>query len=260
MLLRYYTSLVFLASTAFADLKITTPSGVAVGPVIVTWAESNVQPLISSLAGCQVFLMAGGNNDANSEQLAAASTTASAKTVTLTIPPSGPSNAPNAYYIKIISAGTTSGQVENFSARFSIAGMQGAWAAPAAEADWKTISGTAGPATVNSVGQSDPAANPGAAPGAAQGSYGVPYLQQQGLTRYAPMQPKPGSTITATNTAPLIPPFAWSIATSFLPIPSIVTTSTQPVTYSASTSMENTASPVAQPSDDMAKFMARWKD
>lgn len=120
--------------------------------------------------------------------------------------------------------------------------MTGTWSSTAAEADFKTVTGTAGPPTVNTVqaGGAAPGAG-GAGAGGGAGSFGISYqFQTEGLTRYAPMQPKPGSTITATNTSPLFPPSAFTVATTLLPIPSIVTTITQPVDYSASTSIENT--------------------
>ncbi|MCJ1359114.1 MAG: hypothetical protein MMC33_009114 [Icmadophila ericetorum] len=139
--------------------------------------------------------------------------------------------------------------------------MTGIWSSTAAEADFKTVTGTAGPAAVNTVQAGGAVPGAGGAGGGADGSFGISYqFQTEGLTRYAPMQPKPGSTITATNTAPMFPPSAFSVATTLLPTPSIVTTITQPVDYSASTSIENTGLPAAQPSDDMQKFLNRWKD
>ena len=133
-----------------------------------------------------------------------------------------------------------SGQVVNYSQRFTISGMTGTWSTPAVEADYKLVTGTAGPATVNTV-QSGANANEPAAGGAAAGPYSVAYQLQTGLTKYAPMQPKPGTKITATATTPMFSPSALSVATTFLPAPSQVTTFTQSIDYSVS-SMENTVS------------------
>jgi hypothetical protein len=118
--------------------------------------------------------------------------------------------------------------------------MTGQWPSPAIEAAYTALAGsvTAVPPTDNTINAAPAAGAPGAAPGAAE--FSVSYqFQTTGLTKYAPMQPKPGSTITATNTAPLFPPSLFTVATTFLPIPSIVTTITQAITYSTS-SMENT--------------------
>jgi len=95
------------------------------------------------------------------------------------------------------------------------------------------------PATQNTVALG---AAPGGAAGApgADGPFGISYqFQTTGLTKYAPMQPKPGTKITARNTAPLFAASPFTVATTFLPLPSQVTTITQAVTYSAS-SRENT--------------------
>ena len=134
------------------------------------------------------------------------------------------------------------------------------------------IQGTAGPATENNVvaqKKVDP-----------NDPYAVPYTLQTGLTKYAPMQPQPPTKITAQSATPLWPTSSVVIAMTWLPRPSQVTTSTQTQTYSVS-SMENTvsssysfpragsyilmrlllqAAAAAQPSDDMQKFLARWRD
>jgi len=86
------------------------------------------------------------------------------------------------------------------------------------------------------------------APGAGDsGLYGVPYQQQQGLTRYAPMQPQPGTKITVTSAAPLFPTSSAVLATTWLPAPTVLTTLTQVQTFSIS-SMQNTVSSIFQKS------------
>jgi hypothetical protein len=94
-----------------------------------------------------------------------------------------------------------------------------------------TVSGSTGPAAVNDVAD---AAAGGSTASADEGVYGTPYNLQTGLTKYAPMQPVPPTAITATNTSPLFPTSSVSLAATFLPIPSIVTTLTQVQTFSVS--------------------------
>ncbi|KAK4904620.1 hypothetical protein LTR28_000919 [Elasticomyces elasticus] len=113
---------------------------------------------------------------------------------------------------------------------------------------------TAGPATENNVGN-----NAAGAAGPDAGAFTIPYTLQTGLTRYAPMQPVPPTKITAKTPTPLYPTSAYVIATTWLPIPTILKTVTASQTFSVK-SMENTAAPAAMPSNDMAKFLARWKD
>ncbi|MCJ1420290.1 hypothetical protein MMC32_006647 [Xylographa parallela] len=139
--------------------------------------------------------------------------------------------------------------------------MTGAWPSPAIQAAFAATKGalTAVPATLNTVTNGVPNA-PAAGGGVADGQFGVSYqFQTTGLTKYAPMQLRPGSTITATNTAPLFPASAFTVAPTYLPTPSIVTTVTQSATFTV-TSIVNPASPAPMPSDDMQKFLARWKD
>jgi len=94
---------------------------------------------------------------------------------------------------------------------------------------------TAGPQGQNNIAN---AAGTGAAPvGGAE--FTVPYQLQTGLTKYAPMQPIPPTKITAKSFTPLHPTSAYKLATTWLPVGSIVTTVTDSQTFSAS-SMENT--------------------
>lgn len=172
----------------------------------------------------------------------------------------------------MVAVAKTGGQLITYSNRFGYSGMTGVFAANVKSA-LKSISGTDGPATVDST--TDAVA--GAAP--ADGTYDVAYTMQTGLTRYAPMQPIPPKTITAKNTKPLYPTSSVSIATTILPIPKIQTTLTQSQTFSVSSRANTVRSLVwlprhilnavltclqvaaaAQPSDDMAKFLNRWKD
>lgn len=135
----------------------------------------------------------------------------------------------------MISTAAAGGTVTNYSNRFTLTGMTGTFSA-AVTADLLTVSGTTGPDTVNNVA--------GAGAGSAavdQGVWGTPYNLQTGLTKYAPMQPVPPTAITATNTSPLWPTSSVVLASTFLPIPSIVTTQTQPGTHIVS-SHANTVS------------------
>ena len=94
---------------------------------------------------------------------------------------------------------------------------------------------TAGPPTENDVAADAPAA----VPAADAGDYNVPYGQQQGTIRYAPMQGVPPPKITKNGASPLFPTSAYQIAKQMLPIPSIVTTLTESQTFSVQ-SHENT--------------------
>ena len=136
-------------------------------------------------------------------------------------------------FLKMIST-APGGTVINYSGRFSLSGMTGTFPA-AVQQGLAGLTGTAGPPTENNI-----ASNPdaGAATGAG-GPYAVTYTAQTGLTKYAPMQGKPGTKITAKSPTPQYPTSSVQFAITFLPTPSQVTTITMSATYSTS-SMENT--------------------
>ncbi|MCJ1411324.1 hypothetical protein MMC19_005412 [Ptychographa xylographoides] len=140
--------------------------------------------------------------------------------------------------------------------------MTGKWPSTAIQQAYTAAAGTLNsvPATVNTIATTPNANNP-AAPGAVvDGPFSVSYqFQTTGLTRFAPMQQRPGTVITQTNTSPLFPTSLFTVAAEYLPTPSIITTVTQSMTISA-TSLVNTASSAPMPSNDMQKYLARWKD
>lgn len=138
-----------------------------------------------------------------------------------------------------MSTAKTGGTITNFSDRFTLTGMTGVFPAAVIVSN-KNIAGVDGPAAINQIAAANPAQGSAVID---QGAWGTPYNEQEGPTRYAPMQPIPPTKITATNTEPLWPTSSVPIATTFLPVlgASIVTTLTQPQTYSAA-SHANTVS------------------
>lgn len=137
-------------------------------------------------------------------------------------------------FLKMIST-TKGGVVINFSDRFSLSGMTGTFP-PNVQTAVKSVKDTKGPETDNQVQEgANNAADGGAEP--------TPYSIQTGPTKYAPMQKKPGTKITAKSPKPLYPTSSAQIAKTALPTPKQVTTMTQSATYQVS-SRENT---VCQP-------------
>lgn len=128
----------------------------------------------------------------------------------------------------MISVATTGGTITNFSPRFSMTGMTGVFPA-AALTGLKSVTGTDGPARINALAGSQP----GAATGPA-GAFEIPFKMQTGLTRYAPMQTHPPTKITKKTKTPLNPTSPYTVATTMLPIATIQTTVTQPLTWSFS--------------------------
>lgn len=255
--------LLLLAAVApytFADVEFTAPAAGATvtggSTLDVEWKESGTSPPITSFSTYQLFLCAGGNDAGSFLPLIPLSTNgeysagnSAAGTVQVGI------GAPtkNAYFLKMISV-APGGTVINYSNRFSLSGMTGTFPA-AVQQGLAGLTGTDGPPTENNIA-SNP--NAGAATGAG-GPYAVTYTAQTGLTKYAPMQGKPGTKITAKSPTPQYPTSSVQFAVTFLPTPSQVTTITLSATYSTS-SMENTAAPAPPPQNDMQKYLARWRD
>lgn len=134
----------------------------------------------------------------------------------------------------MISVSATGGTVINYSDRFTMTGMTGSFSTTVIQGI-ASISGTDGPPSVNDVTSTTPTT----AAAAEGGEYTVAYYLQTGLTKYAPMQPVPGTKITAKNPTPLNPTSAYVLATTALAPPSIVLTVTLSQTFSVS-SEENT--------------------
>ena len=144
----------------------------------------------------------------------------------------------NAYFLKIISA-ATGGSVINYSDRFSISGMNGVFP-PVVIAGLKTVSGTAGPPTVNDIqAVQQPGAGGAATPVVAGGGYTVAYTLQTDPIRYAPMPPMAVTQITAKGQSRQWPSSAYTVYPTVAGSPNAITTNTLSQTFAAS-SMENT--------------------
>lgn len=132
---------------------------------------------------------------------------------------------------------TGAGQYVVYSDRFAYTGMTGKNILnPTVKKAATAVTTTAGPPSEDNIAD---AAAPAAGTDAADPQYDVQYTMQTGLTRYAPMQPVPGTKVTATNTKPMYPTSSVRIAKTKLPIPSQLTTLTATQTFSTK-SVENT--------------------
>ncbi|QSZ37730.1 hypothetical protein DSL72_008829 [Monilinia vaccinii-corymbosi] len=218
----------------------------------VTWADNGDAPSIVDLSTYTLDVCAGSTSGTDLEvvsSVSAGTALGSTLSATVTVPATKGGSVTNAYFMRMIATATAGGTVTVYSNRFSISGMTGTFPTTF------TITGTAGPATVNTV--ADTAADSSLP--VDEGVFGIPYQLQTGLTKYAPMGLMPGTSITATNTAPQYPTSSVVMATGYLSPATIATTLTQAQTASFA-SHANTAAPAPMPSDDMSRFLARWKD
>ncbi|KAF2431354.1 beta-1,6-glucan boisynthesis protein-like protein [Tothia fuscella] len=250
-----------IVPTILADVQFTSPapgsSFTGGGSIKIAWKDSGDAPSISDLATYQLFLCAGGNEEASIVQLYPITDRgifANGNKAEGTIPVGiGASTPKNAYFLKMISVGTTGGTVTNYSPRFSMTDMTGSFPAAVVQS-LKTITGTDGPASVNAIAGAQPNIPAGAA-----GAFTQPFRLQTGPIRYAPMQTHPPTKITKKNKTPLNPTSPYKVATTFLPLGKIQTTITQSITWTFSQA-EHTVAAAAQPTDPMQRFLNRWKD
>ncbi|KAF4552856.1 putative cell wall synthesis protein KRE9 [Elsinoe fawcettii] len=264
--MRFSSSLLLasLVTLIQADVRFTSPAAGASlpggGSIAVQWTDSGSGPALTTFASYQLFLMAGGNDGPSMIQLAVlvpngVYTTGNAAQGVITAGVGG--SATNAYFLKMVSTSASGGQLINYSSRFTLTGMTGTFPAAVQAGITAAAGSSAGPATEDQLSN-----NVGA--GAGDSGNQVPYSLQSGLTRYAPMQPVPPTKITQKTWTPLFPTSAFTVATTYLPVPSIVTTVTAKQTFSVS-SIENTAAAASQPvvgggNNAQARFLNRWKD
>ncbi|KAJ5696338.1 hypothetical protein N7536_006750 [Penicillium majusculum] len=89
----------------------------------------------------------------------------------------------------------------------------------------------------------------------------VPYGEQTGSIKYAPMPKSAGTAVATRSATPQYPPFPFSIATAYLGAPTVQYTDTAFATWTANT-IENTAAPAPAPTLDkrMQNWLDRWSD
>ncbi|KAF3901364.1 hypothetical protein ABW21_db0206163 [Orbilia brochopaga] len=247
------TALLLLASSARGEVVFTTPVSGSSFPATkqfsVTWKDDGKDPKIAVSSVFTLDLCTGSNaNILALNTLVAGQTFSTARgTVPVSVAPT--LAGPGAFYFLRMTWANADGTVVNYSDRFEMTGMTGVFN-PAQLA-------------ANAAGDTDrpPAQHPvqAAVADPAGGQFDVPYAQQTGPIRYAPMQPRPGSKITAKNMKRLNPTSAYTIFTTKGPQPLQTTTVTQPLTYQLTT-VVNEAAPAPMPDEDMARFLNRWKD
>lgn len=142
-------------------------------------------------------------------------------------------NAAYLSYLKMISTAKSGGTVINYSDRFTLTGMTGSTTAAIQKAVTALGGSTDGPtAEDDTAAAAPPAEAPADTPAAGAALYKVPYAQQTGLTKYCPAQGIPPTKISAKKVTMMHPTSAWTVAKTWLPIASVMTTLTEPMTFS----------------------------
>lgn len=231
-----------LVSKVIADVSISKPTSgqtytASNGTVAVelVWIESNSSPLLTTIEKYVFTVCTGPNTDINGLQ---ALETVSASDITdYTINLSIPADigADGLYYIQIY-ATVSSGYTIHYSNRFTLEGLTGS----------TEPSGSGSPPSAQVVTSDDESTLNDAE---RSSSFKVYYTSQTGLTRYAPMQTQPGSTITATTWTRRYPTSSVSYYSSINSDVSQVSTVTPGWSYTISSAV-NYASRALNPSEN----------
>lgn len=256
--------LLFLLATCpitLADVTFTAPAAGSIfegnAAIDVSWVDSGDAPSIADLKDYNIYLYSGSNADPKKITPLLDGSFSNGNAVKVTVPVDVGGSTANAYFLGIISTATTGETVTAYSDRFTLSGMTGAFDTDIL-AGLASVSGTSGPENVNAfTAQAVLAARATVVAGA---QFGTPFNLQTGSIRYAAMPIIPGTTITATNTVPLYAPSPYTVATTWMGSPTIISTISQAQTASFASHV-NTAAAASQPTPDaMQRFLNRWKD
>ncbi|KAK6358252.1 hypothetical protein TWF730_007602 [Orbilia blumenaviensis] len=219
--------------------------------VTVRWTDNDEDPVVPP-AGLFTLDLCTGSNDQIFPLITLGTPGMAFSTanglLAVTIPPGVAGDGPY-YFLRMIWT-TTDGSVTNWSDRFELEGMLGVFTPAMITAN--QAAGSDKPDAVHPQ-KAAPVPDPNG------GDFAVPYGEQTGNIRYAPMQPRPGSTITAKNMKRLNPTSAYTVFTTKGGPPKVATTVTEARTY-AQTTVVNEAAPAPMPDEAMARFLNRWKD
>ncbi|PGH29164.1 hypothetical protein GX50_08095 [[Emmonsia] crescens] len=238
-----------LSAAASAAIKFLAPAAGAIlkggDTLIAEWQLLGNNSDVAYAARFDIFLCAGGNIEDSYGQLipiAKGRSFAQGNSASALVAANIGGNEPNAYFLQMV-INNPNGPDLIHSPRFTLTDMAGTFPPGLLDGIRAISSTTDSPPTLNELRKRQ--AN-------------LPYEDQRGPTRYAPMPMQPPTKISLKSAAPLHPPSAFDIAKSFLPTPAIQTTISVQATFKVA-SIENTAAP-APVDNDMQKFLNRWKD
>ncbi|OOF92305.1 hypothetical protein ASPCADRAFT_133371 [Aspergillus carbonarius ITEM 5010] len=258
-LARTISSVLSLLSTALADVEFTYPTTgtvIRAGDVVTAhWKDSGAPPRMTELVQYNLYLCAGGDTPGSFEDVSPLLMNAvfsRGNSVSFRIDSDVGGNDENAYFLRMVASGPEA-SVVNYSERFTLTNMTGAFSPPIVHGIHSAIHSLGSP--INEGEEHEELRKRQMI-----GSYTIPYPLQTGPTRYAPMAKKPGSTIPAGLPTPQFSASPYTIATTYLPAATVQVTLSASETYSV-VSIENTASPAPHSQDvQMKRFLERWKD
>ncbi|KAF2395778.1 hypothetical protein EJ06DRAFT_484782 [Trichodelitschia bisporula] len=254
---------VLFPTLTLAALTFLSPTGgstYAPGPLTVTWSITNTgpPPFISDASTYQLFLCAGGLDPATHTDLTPLVPLGLIKdgtSITVPIPGDiGASEPSNAYFLKILIQTPTGLTHALFSPRFTLSHMSGTFPA-------HVLPGLTSPLPPLPPSQS--VLPPLTAP-TLLASFLVPWTMQEGPTRYASMQPTPGTRITRQSPRRLFGTSEVAVQTGLMAPAQVVTTVTMSVPGDVVGREENTAAAMRLVGRgvgvDWRRWEGRWRD
>ncbi|ANB12723.1 Kre9p [Sugiyamaella lignohabitans] len=212
--------------------------------ISLTWKDDGTSPPLDNFKTIKVLLCTGPNSNIDCFVTLAGPTNLNTLTGdTLSVPLTSAATLGNdgSYYLQVVALVSNSQFSIHYSDRFQLTGMSGTTVQASTGGD--TSPPPAAPAAGNGAGAP---ADPGAAASLAK----TPYESQTGtawITRYAPMQLQPGTSVTAKLTpSPRFPTSAVTYFVTARPSPSVHSTITMGWSYVFS-SLTNYATPMPTP-------------
>ena len=239
--------------TTLAGISFTTPTAstkwTGGTSVVLEWDLTSPHTL-ASFTAYNLYLCYGSNTDPMCTTPIGSPASKMSTSSNLQIPPTagGPSTE-KVYFIKLDSIAARGGMLSVFSPRFTLQDMTGTFPAAAILAH-KSLP-AASPSSI------DTTVKDAIDPADVRKLADVPYAEQTGKTKYAPMQ-KPGTKITAKTAKRQYPTSAFTIFKEMGPAPTVETTVTMAWDYEV-TSKINTASPAPRV-DAGQRLLMRWRD
>ncbi|SCV00931.1 LAMI_0G08218g1_1 [Lachancea mirantina] len=238
-----------LVRLAVADVAISAPSSGAVfsasGSTVsvqVKWTDDGNTPTLPKVQKYSILLCSGTNASPKCysntplayEEKASDFGSGSQYSFTASIDSSSYGNGQ--YFLQVVAIAEDFGYTIHYSPRFQLAGMAGA-------------------SSITYSTNTQPNAQTSVTTGEGQGgtidsrSFTVPYTEQTGVSRFAPVQTQPAASVTATTWTRRFPTSAVTYFSTYAKNANIKTTITPGWTY-VITSDVNYASPAPNPSDN----------
>lgn len=239
--MRLILFLFYLFSLAFADVVVKSPTASdsfsgSSGSVTITveWTDDDNSPTLDDITKYQFILFTGPNSSPSSvtksEYIKSSEFSSYSYDFTFesTVGPDG------SYFIQIYSQ-YDEGYTLHYSNRFELTDMDGTLSSSVSSVTYTTgpspMTSVTSTATINSA------------------SFSITYTLQTGISRFAPMQLQPGSTVTATSWSRKYPSSAVTFYSTFRTSLDQLTTITPGYSYTLN-SYTNAATPAAFPSQN----------